>query len=214
MSTNPTDPDPLPTRKTLIREAQAGNDGAWAELYAKYRPLIEKWAKGINGRLSQADIEDLTQQVFKDVADQHKPKWDSARGSKFRGWLKEIVRHKLTDMLRQQERRRCEHGTQLLEQERASGGLTELHEREWKEHVVRQALAVLEKETRPDRYRVFIKLVMEEAKPTEVACEFKLQRGTVDKIKHDCLKRLRDIVAVCRGAETSSAAVQSRLAGQ
>lgn len=49
-------------RLSLIEELVRGDDHAWRESCAEYRPLISRWL-GRN-QLQQADIEDLTHEVM------------------------------------------------------------------------------------------------------------------------------------------------------
>ncbi len=93
------DPEPvstLHTRPSLLARVRDWDDAAsWTEFYALYRKLIYGLAK--RSGLSHADAEDVTQEVFKRVAETiHEFESDPARG-KFRGWLLNLTRWRVAN---------------------------------------------------------------------------------------------------------------------
>ncbi len=88
----------LRTRPTLLAKVRDWNDAAsWTEFYGLYRKLIFGLAR--RSGLSQADAEDVTQDVFKRVAETiHEFECDPERG-KFRGWLMNLTRWRVANKI-------------------------------------------------------------------------------------------------------------------
>ena len=92
-------PSTLRTRPTLLFRLRDWNDEAsWTEFYRLYYQFVYGCARRTG--LSHADAEEVTQDVFKRVAETvHEFEADPARGS-FRGWLTNLTRWRITDKLR------------------------------------------------------------------------------------------------------------------
>ncbi len=92
----------------LIRLKDPRNERAWEEFLEIYEPLIQQLAR--RKGLQAADIDDLTQEVFRavTVAIEH---WnpDPDRGS-FRGWLFRIARNLIVNLLAARKRQQASYG--------------------------------------------------------------------------------------------------------
>ncbi len=86
----------LRTRQTLLVRVRDWDDTAsWKEFYTLYRKLVFGLAR--RSGLPHADAEDVTQDVFKRVAETiHEFESDPARG-KFRGWLMNLTRWRVAN---------------------------------------------------------------------------------------------------------------------
>src|SRR3954466_7186399 len=89
----------LLTRPSLLLRVREWNDSAsWEEFHRLYRRLI--YGRARRAGLSHADAEDVTQDVFKRVAETiHDFESDPARGT-FRGWLLNLTRWRIADKFR------------------------------------------------------------------------------------------------------------------
>ena len=86
----------LRTRPSLLARVRDWDDAtSWKEFYALYRKLIFGLAR--RSGLSHADAEEVTQDVFKRVAETiHEFESDPARGT-FRGWLMNLTRWRVAN---------------------------------------------------------------------------------------------------------------------
>src|SRR6516164_3507315 len=86
------------TRQSLLIRAQAGEENAWKDLTALYRPLIIGWLN--RQGVPSADLEDLAQDVLLSVV-KHLPSFEhSGNRGAFRSWLRTIVCSRTTDYWR------------------------------------------------------------------------------------------------------------------
>jgi RNA polymerase sigma factor (sigma-70 family) len=91
---------PEPTDESLIRVVAAGDNGAFAALYARYAPLVF----GIAARsLDKPTAEEIVQEVFIALW-QHAGDFDPERGP-LRPWLLQIARNRILNELRRRSRR-------------------------------------------------------------------------------------------------------------
>lgn len=103
----PTESDPShsipPTRSSLPRRLGNPEDAEiWSEFYQLYRKLVIGFAT--RSGLSRPDAEEVTQDVFNEVATNiHAFLARHERGS-FRGWLLNLTRWRVMDKLRQRQR--------------------------------------------------------------------------------------------------------------
>jgi RNA polymerase sigma factor (sigma-70 family) len=88
---DPRSPYERPTRASLLQRAQQGNDEARNLIMTLYLPLARHWLKGW-GILSDADRQDVTQEIGLCVLKKlHTFKHNGRKGA-FRTWLKKIAR--------------------------------------------------------------------------------------------------------------------------
>ena len=86
------------TRQSLLVRAQTGEEAAWKDLTALYRPLILGWLH--RQGVPAGDVEDLTQDVLLSVV-KHLPAFEhSGRRGAFRAWLRSIIGNVLREFLR------------------------------------------------------------------------------------------------------------------
>jgi RNA polymerase sigma-70 factor, ECF subfamily len=82
---------------TLLQRVRTKDQFAWSQLVALFGPLVYHWAR--KASLPESDAADIVQDVFLAV---HKGVhgFDRAReGGTFRGWLRQITRHKVCDII-------------------------------------------------------------------------------------------------------------------
>jgi RNA polymerase sigma-70 factor, ECF subfamily len=89
------------TSLSLLQRLRLQDALAWERLVRLYRPLVLSWC--LRGGVSQADADDLLQEVWVAVAagvDQFRRQGEGS----FRSWIRGITRHKLLDYYRRQGR--------------------------------------------------------------------------------------------------------------
>src|SRR5262245_14457110 len=90
----PSAPETRPS--LLVRLRDPGDGEAWQLFVGLYAPLV--YGLGRKRGLQDADAADLTQEVFRTVADAvRRLEYDPRKGT-FRGWLYTVARRKLCDL--------------------------------------------------------------------------------------------------------------------
>ncbi len=88
------------TSSSLLNKVKSRDQEAWQRLTRLYGPLVDFWLK--QARLQPADTRDIFQDVFKAVAEGIGSFRKDRPSDRFRGWLRTIVRNKLSDHFRRQ----------------------------------------------------------------------------------------------------------------
>lgn len=79
----------MKTRLTLLNRIGTGEEDAWTEVCAVYRPLINRWLRGIG--VGPNDADDLTQEVMTVVLNEIETFEHNGRIGAFRNWLRLIT---------------------------------------------------------------------------------------------------------------------------
>lgn len=92
------------TRKSLLEKLRVFEDRrAWSDFMDLYRPMIETWGRRFG--LTHADVDDLTGRLLAKLVEAlPRFHYDPKKGS-FRGWLKTVTQHELTNFARERRRR-------------------------------------------------------------------------------------------------------------
>lgn len=187
------------TPKTLVRKAKelaGGNDEfVWKELVESYAPVLKTFVKLRDPKLSDADVEDVVQEVFaKLVGALRRGAYGNARG-RFRSFLSVIVRNVLVDRYRRQltrpETESCA-ALDALETESLSPDAGTILDVKWR-LACRQAAVtrVLTESALSDQSRKALKLSEEGLSNAEIAEELGLAANAVRRI----LSRAHALVA-------------------
>jgi RNA polymerase sigma-70 factor (ECF subfamily) len=184
------------TRQSLLLRAQSGEEGAWKDLTALYRPLILAWLnrQGVPAR----DLEDLSQDIFVSVV-KHLPGFHhSGNRGAFRGWLRAIVCSRTIDYWRS-----ADPGSEPSGGSGATAALQQLEDpasdlnRQWDEehdrYVLTCLLDVVEEEFEPGTLKAFRRLALEGASGAEAAEELGMSVAAVYVAKSRVLQRLRQV---------------------
>jgi RNA polymerase sigma-70 factor (ECF subfamily) len=175
-------------------------DEAWREFDARFRPIVRAFAGRLG--LSDADAEDVTQEVLiRFLRSYREGKYDRGRG-RLSSWLISITQNCVTDLLRSQAGRRGWRGESAVVNLADPEGLSAVWEEECRRSVLQQALAELRRRTRlqPQTIAAFEKVAFEQRSPADVASELKLSVDSVYAAKNRCLSELRDILEEVRQA--------------
>lgn len=165
-----------------------GQQDAWKRFAELYTPLLYYWAR--NQHLSETDASDLVQEVFALLVVKL-PHFHYEREGSFRGWLRTLTINKHREL----HRRKRPHAVEHLEDIPARNSDGILEEKEYRLHLVRQMLHILQDQFPPSTWQLFREYVIENRDPQAVAAENKVTLGTVYAAKSKVLYRLRQELA-------------------
>jgi RNA polymerase sigma-70 factor (ECF subfamily) len=183
-------------RQSLLLRAQSGEENAWQDLTALYRPLILALLnrQGVPAR----DLEDLCQDIFVSLV-RHLPTFQhSGNRGAFRGWLRAIVCSRTIDYWRSTDPGGQATGgsgvTAALQQlEDPASDLNRQWDAEHDRYVLRCVLDLVEEEFEPRTLQAFRRLALEGATGAEAAQELGLSVAAVYVAKSRVLQRLRQV---------------------
>ena len=196
----------LHTRASLLLSVRRWEDSAsWAEFYRLYRRLIYGLAR--RSGLSHADAEDVTQDVFKRVAETiHQFESNPARGT-FRGWLMNLTRWRIADKFnsRQPSERRAEPpsdatSTQTATIDRVPDDVDRdaVWAQEWQRHVFDAACERIARRVKPRHFQAFDLYARQRRPVLQVARELGMNPASVYLIGHRLTKELKAEVEILR----------------
>jgi RNA polymerase sigma-70 factor (ECF subfamily) len=174
------------SQSLLERLRQLDDEASWARFTALYTPLLYSWARRLVGQPD--DAADLVQEVFAAVV-RRLPEFRYDPGKSFRAWLRTIL------LNRWRTNRRRPSPTPLAnDPAQEDGGLALLDERDeadYRRHLLRQTLSLLQSEFSPTLWRAFEEHVLADRPAEEVAARLQIALGTVYVAKSRVFKRLR-----------------------
>jgi RNA polymerase sigma-70 factor (ECF subfamily) len=204
---NETPTSSLKTRPTLLRRVAQWDDAAsWNEFHRLYRKLIYGLAR--RAGLSHEDAEDVTQDVFKRVAETiHTFRSDPERGT-FRGWLMNLTRWRIADKFGAKpkgEQLSGGHGdgtgtggTGTIERLPAPNESHADWDREWQRHVLEAACERIARKVKPKHYQVFELYVRRQTPVLQVARELGINPAAVYLVGSRLTRQLKEEVARLR----------------
>jgi RNA polymerase sigma-70 factor, ECF subfamily len=182
-----------PTSLTLLQRLRAREQDAWRRMLHLYTPLVRAWCHHQDVR--GADADDVAQEVFQAVATGLDQFQKDRPGDTFRGWLRGITRHKLSDFFRRQSTQpQAQGGTaagQQLQQvaqpeitlpDETPQQLAELYQR---------ALELVQSEFEPKTWRAFWRTAVDGQSPADIAAELGMSAPAVRMAKSRVLHRLK-----------------------
>jgi len=196
----------LHTRASLLMRVREWQDAAsWNEFYRLYRRLIYGFAR--RSGLSHADAEDVTQDVFKRVAETiHEFESDPARG-KFRGWLMNLTRWRIADKFKSRPRAEAQEparepdSSQTAAVERIPDDVDRdaAWEQEWQRHLLDAACERIARRVKPRHFQAFDLYVRQHKPVLQVARELGMNPATIYLVGHRLTKELKAEVEKLRG---------------
>lgn len=96
------------TSPSLIERLRVKSPDAWRTLVAIYSPLIYRWCRRMG--VARSEAADVSQEVFRSVAQQIDKFHRSQPGDSFRGWLYVIAQNKSRDYIRRRQRQPLPEG--------------------------------------------------------------------------------------------------------
>lgn len=191
------------TRPSLLLRVQDwGDTASWNEFHRLYRKLIYSLAR--RSGLAHADAEDVTQDVFKRVAETIGAfESDPARGT-FRGWLMNLTRWRITDRFRRKPV--AEHhtvrkhddtsaGTRTIERVPDGAATDADWEGEWQRHLLDAACERVARRADARHYQIFELYSRQQWPVLKVAKELGVNPATVYVISHRLTRQVKAEVA-------------------
>lgn len=189
----------LRTRPSLLFRVRSWEDGtSWAEFHRLYRKLIYGLAR--RSGLPHADAEDVTQDVFKCVAETiHTFESDPNRGT-FRGWLMNLTRWRITDKFNARPkdeqhsvRSHDEPGprTSTIERVPDRADADSEWQQEWQRHLLDAACERIARRVKARHYQVFDLYIRQQWPVLKVAKELGINPASIYLIGHRLTKQLK-----------------------
>lgn len=174
---------------TLVGRLKAREQTAWQRFSDLYGPLVYSWAR--RAGLQDSDAADVTQDVFRAVAEGVSQYHKSRPGDSFRGWLWGIARHKILSEFRRQATRPDMSAETLAELAARVPAAPAEDLAEELAAVARRALALLRTDFQPVTWQAFEQTVLHGRAAAAVAADLDLSVGSVYTAKCRVLARLR-----------------------
>jgi RNA polymerase sigma factor (sigma-70 family) len=194
----------LRTRPSLLLRVRNWEDStSWAEFHRLYRKLVYGLAR--RSGLAHADAEDVTQEVFKRVAETiHEFESNPDRGT-FRGWLMNLTRWRIAD--RFAAKPKGEHHSPPKHDDTAGPRTSTIDrvpdgaegdaewDQEWQRHLLDAACERIARRVKARHYQVFDLYIRQQWPVLKVARELGTNPATVYVIGHRLTKQLKAEVA-------------------
>jgi RNA polymerase sigma-70 factor (ECF subfamily) len=181
-----------PTLLGKLRQDPA-DQAAWGRFVGYYGPKLHRWCR--QWGLQDADAQDVTQTVLVKLAEKMRSfRYDPARS--FRGWLKTLTHHALSDFL--ESRRRPGRGSgddqilALLEKVEARADLVQRLEEEFDRELLEEAMARVRLRVRPRTWEAFRLTALEGLSGAAAAERLGMKVATVFVAKSEVQKKLAE----------------------
>jgi RNA polymerase sigma-70 factor (ECF subfamily) len=180
----------------LARVQGPGDEEAWREFVAIYRPVVYRLARGRG--LQPADADDLAQRVLIAVR-RAIGTWDAdpSRG-RFRSWLGRIAQNAIINALTRRLPDRAAGGTSVVallrEQPEPDRQTLDELDSEYRRSVFRWAAAMIRNEFHQSTWDAFWLTAVEGRTPAEVAVSLGSTVGAVYAARSRVMRRLKQVV--------------------
>jgi RNA polymerase sigma-70 factor (ECF subfamily) len=172
----------------LERLRDPAADEAWATFVDLYTPLLYHWANRVG--LRDPDAADLVQDVFvlllRKLPDFQ---YDARKG--FRNWLRTVTLNRWRELRRRRHPSVEAAGDVTLDDLPAPDGDEPFWERDYRQHVARRVLLVMQREFEPAAWKACWECVVAGRPAADVGKELGLSPGAVRVAKFRVLSRLR-----------------------
>lgn len=196
----------LLTRASLLgRLRDWRDDGSWEEFYTLYHNLVYGLAR--RSGLSHDDAEDVTQDVFKRVAETIAEFESTGNRGSFRAWLRNLTRWRISDKYRARRPdgaaepppRREDTGSALgginglpdMDTPNPRQAFDAIWENEWRENALATAMARVARDVPPKHFQIFELYTRQQWAVLRIARELRVNPATVYLINHRLTKRLK-----------------------
>ena len=171
------------------------DQAAWREFVQRYGPKIYQWCR--QWKLQEADAQDVTQDVLVKLSAKLRGfVYDPALS--FRGWLRTLTEHALSDFLADRRRPGLGSGDSqvvaLLESLEAQTSLVAHLEAEFDRELLDEALARVQVRVSPQKWEAFRLTALEGLSGAEAAARLAMKVATVFTAKSKVQKLVREEV--------------------
>jgi len=182
--------------KLLSDLATPGNDSAWHDFVARYRPVLVSF--GRRAGLSLDDADDAAQETLRSFAVAYRAgKYDRQKG-RLRHWLFGIATNHIRKA-RQQVKKRRDRGEggdgemQPFAELPAHDDLADAWEEEWRRAILQQCLVEAKRHFSEKMIKAFEMFACEGRPGSEVGAQLGMTEGAVYLAKHKVLAYVRQI---------------------
>ena len=176
----------------LVRLAKNPDQNYWDEFYDRYGELIRGYCHAANRY--RLEVDELIQEVFHALLKSlPKFQYDKAKG-KFRGYLFHVTHNKAMELSRKRSRNPISLDAALSAEVEDEDELEAIWDTQWKEHLLRQAHAQLEREFPKPRIELFKRYALDDDTVEDVAKEFDCSVAMVYKTKSLMTQRMQEII--------------------
>jgi len=174
----------------------AGDQSAWREFDARYRPLVVAVARRMG--LQDSDADDAAQETMAAFVQMYRQGRYDRKEGRLRDWLRGIACHKVRDL----QRRRARGEKTMADRTDATGFLDQVEDAsaenawdaEWDAAVLRQSLAAVQQEVEPRTFSAFDLFALRQWPARRVAEHLQVSEDVVYQAKSRVLARLREVM--------------------
>lgn len=178
------------TSASLLRRLrQPDQEAAWQRFVDLYAPLVYHWSRGQG--LNPTDAADLVQEVLA-VLVTKLPEFEYDSTRRFRGWLKTVTVNKVRDFQRRQATRPSTGVDETIERISVVDTVDLFEEAEYRNFLVKRAVALMQDEFQDQTWRACWKHVVEGRRAADVAQELGITANAVHIAKCRVMRRLRE----------------------
>jgi RNA polymerase sigma-70 factor (ECF subfamily) len=186
------------TSAQLIFDAQANVPEAWHKLYHVYGPLVRRWC--LRSGLTDADVADVTQEVFVRLMRHLKSyEYDKER-ARFRTWMRVVTINCIRDLARaRRDKAVAQGGTAaqnlLLEVAEPSLSDDDLDDEQDQAYITQRVLSLIETDFSEKTWNAFWRSTVNGETTASIAKDLGLSEGAIRQAKSRVLRRLRQELA-------------------
>ena len=177
----------------LVRIRDLKDRAAWGEFVAFYAPLVYAFAH--KQGLQQADVLDVTQDVFQTLARKIGDFDYQPQQGRFRDWLYTIVRSRLADHMRREARSPGTNAQLALDLAEGRDEFARLWEQEYLHHAFHWSVVRIRDDFQPRTWRAFMLFGVHRLKASDVAAQLDMSVGAVYVAKSRVLTRMREVMS-------------------
>lgn len=189
-------PESQQTSLSMLDGMREEDPDQWKRFARLFAPLIYEWCR--RSRIQSQDAADITQEVFRAVAERIESFQREAVSSPFHRWLWGITRHKIHDHFRKLARDPVGRGGTTAH--RMINQVPADIPQEWSEVEIesdrgalsRRALELIQTDFQPQTWQAFWRVSVDGVNAADVANELGMTVGAVYNARYKVVKRLRE----------------------